>query len=158
MYGLFRAAPFGGAVLVSILTVFVLSGCQMTKPSTLSSTKIVLPDQSLSTISWSDEEKAKDFAIRPLFRDEYMSAVLMRMTANEPPHYHDRHDLAVTVIDGPVAINFEDRREVFQNGDVALIPKGTFHWAETVNGKAGVVFVTFTPPFDGKDRRMAASK
>ncbi len=138
----------------SVVCALALAGCEgLTHQS--NSPKIVMPDQTLTDIVWSADEKAKDFAIRPLFRDEHLSAVVMRMSANEPPHFHDRHDLAVTVIDGPVAINFRDRREVFQRGDVVLIPKGTYHWAETLGGKPGVVFVTFSPAFDGKDRRLA---
>lgn len=133
----------------SVIVVMCLAGCQS------SPLKVLLAGQEVETVVWSEAEKAKDFAIRPIFKDADSSTVLMRMNASEPPHYHDRHGLAVTIVSGRAAINFSDRRVELSPGDVVLIPKGTYHWAEPLGAEPSVVFVVFSPAFDGKDRRLA---
>ncbi len=137
--------------LIVTVALFFFVGCQ-TEP-----TKLILAGQEIDSVSWSEEEMAKDFAIRPVFKDDDSSSVLMRMQASEPPHYHDRHGLAVTVVSGRAAINFSDKRVELKSGDIVVIPKGTYHWAEPLDDKPSVVFVVFSPPFDGKDRRVVKS-
>lgn len=137
--------------IMVIVVLLFLVGCQR------GPAKLNLAGQEIDSVYWSEEEKAKDFAIRAVFNDDDSSSVLMRMQASEPPHYHDRHGLAVTVVSGRAAINFSDRRVELNPGDIVVIPKGTYHWAESLDDKPSVVFVVFSPPFDGKDRRVVKS-
>lgn len=134
--------------ILVIVSVLFFVGCQ-TVPATLS-----LAGQKIDSVAWSEEEKEKSFAVKPVFKDDDSSSVLMRMQASEPPHYHDRHGLAVTVMSGRAAINFSDKRVELNPGDIVVIPKGTYHWAEPLDDKPSVVFVVFSPPFYGKDRRV----
>ncbi len=134
-----------------MIVLFTAVGCQ----SPPASQKVVFPEQQIDSIVWTEEEKQKDFAIRPLHKDVNSSAVVMLMNANEPPHYHDHHDLMATIISGQSAINFKGSKVKLKPGDAVFIPKGTYHWAERLNDEPVVVFAVFSPAFDGKDRRMA---
>lgn len=136
-------------ILVMVTLLFFV-GCQTSSAPA----KLILAGGEIDMVNWSEEEKAKDFAIRPVFKDDDSNSVIMRMQASEPPHYHDRHGLAVTVVSGRAAINLSDKRVELSPGDIILIPKGTYHWAEPLDGKPSVVFVVFSPAFDGKDRRV----
>lgn len=136
--------------ILAMVALLFFVGCQtVTTPA-----KLILAGEEIDAVSWSEEEKTKDFAIRLVFKDDDSSAVLMRMQASEPPHYHDRHGLAITMVSGRAAINFSDKRVELNPGDIVLIPKGTYHWAEPLDDKPSVVFVVFSPAFDGKDRRL----
>ncbi|MFL0802605.1 MAG: cupin domain-containing protein [Agarilytica sp.] len=137
--------------LLSLIVLLMIVGCQ-SHPATQ---KVVFPEQQIDSIVWTEVEKQKDFAIRPLYKDVNSSAVVMLMNANEPPHYHDHHDLMATIISGQSAINFKGRKVELKPGDAVFIPKGTYHWAERLNDEPVVVFAVFSPAFDGKDRRMA---
>jgi len=106
-------------------------------------------------VEWSEEERAKDIAVRPLQRTEHVSTHLIRLRGSEFPHYHDRHDLIVMVRSGTSVLHFADRDLKLGSGDVAFVPKGALHWAENTDPEASVVLAVFAPPFDGKDRRRA---
>lgn len=60
--------------------------------------KAVFPDTVYQNVVWSDEEKAKPIAIHHLSRNELSSSHLIRLKGSEPPHYHDHHNLTVTVL------------------------------------------------------------
>ena len=77
------------------------------------------------------------------------------MRGQEFPHFHDHHDLSVSVLSGKGIVHFKDHDVVITPGDVIFIPRGTFHWAENTDPDASVVFAVFSPPFDGKDKRRA---
>ncbi len=139
-------------IFLFMTVLFAMVSCQ----SPPINQKVVFPEQQIDSIVWTEEEKQKDFAIRPLYKDVNSSAVVMLMNANEPPHYHDRHDLMATIISGQSAINFKGRKVELKPGDAVFIPKGTYHWAERLNNEPVVVFAVFSPAFDGKDRRMAS--
>lgn len=137
-------------VFLFILFIMTLVACQ-SNPSP----KLVFPDKDYANISWTADEIAKDIALRKLYRSEAISTYLMRLKGKEFPHYHDRHDLSVTLLSGKSIIHFRDRDVVLLPGDALFIPKGTYHWAENIDPEASVVFSLFSPAFDGKDRRKA---
>lgn len=137
-------------VLLCLLSVFWLIACQSSPAP-----KLVFPDQEYSHIPWTAEEMVKDIAIRHLYRSAAISTHLMRLQGSEFPHYHDRHDLSVTLLSGRSIIHFQDHNVILVPGDVLFIPRGTYHWAENIDLNASEVFVLFSPAFDGKDRRKA---
>jgi len=118
--------------------------------------KVVLPTEIQRNISWTQGQKNLDIAIQHAYRDESVSTHYVRLQGQEPPHYHDRHSLSITVLSGESTIHFADHEVSLFPGDVVLVPKGTFHWAQNNSEEGSVVFVTFTPPFDGKDRRIVS--
>lgn len=128
--------------------VFLISACQ--------SNQLVYPSkQTLDPLAWTAEDKQKPIAIRHLDRSEYSSTHLIRLQTQEQPHYHDHHDLNVTVLSGNSTIHFADHSVALKTGDVVFIPKGTLHWAENHVAEGSVVFAVFSPAYSGKDQRMA---
>jgi len=134
--------------LTTLLISAIFMGCTH-------SPKIVYPDKGYQDIAWSQAEKAKNIAIRHLFANEYSSNHLIRLRGQEPPHYHDTHNLTVMIISGESILHFRDHEVILHKGDVITIPKGVYHWAENIDGEASVVFATFAPAYRGKDRRLA---
>ena len=103
---------------------------------------------------WTQEERAKDIAIRNLQRSDSLSTHLVLVNGQEPPHYHDKHDLTAVVLSGESILHLKDKDVRLSPGSIAVIPKGTFHWTENISADGSVVFTSFSPAFDGKDRRL----
>lgn len=131
-----------------LLASLLLVGCT-------ESPKIVFKDKNYQNVLWTAEEKQKNIAVRHLARSEYSSSHLLRVKGAEKPHFHDHHDLTVTVVFGKSIIHFKDHQVLLKAGDVISIAKGTYHWAENIDPDASVVFATFSPPYKGKDKRLA---
>lgn len=126
--------------------------------STLSSTVwaepvVHLPLDSPALNNWTDLEREQSIAIHHLYRSEAVSTHVIRIHGAEKPHVHDRHELNVTLLRGQMVLHFDQRAVNMQPGDVVVIPKGQLHWAENVAADASLAFVTFSPAFDGQDRR-----
>lgn len=115
--------------------------------------KVVSPRRVMEEVSWSDEELARDFAIRNLNRTREISTHIIRLNGQETPHAHDQHDLTVFVLSGFAAMHFEKRVTALGPGDVIEIPRGNYHWAESLQGQPCQVYAVFSPPYDGKDKR-----
>jgi len=136
-----------------VTTVFIsllLVACHSSNPI-----KLVYPDKIYQQTEWTENELKKEIAIRHLHRTANTSTHLIRLNGKEFPHYHDRHDLNISVLSGTSIIHFKDHEVSLQPGDVTFIPKGTYHWAENTGSIASVVFAAFSPAFDGKDKRRA---
>lgn len=134
--------------------IFLLNVMLLLPWSVMAAPQVLLPAENPDWNTWSDEERAKPIAIRHLYRSESLSTHLIRIQAAEPPHVHDRHDLTVTLLSGKLVLHFEERNVTLMPGDVVVIPQLEPHWAENVADDASVAFVTFSPGFDGKDRRL----
>ena len=93
--------------------------------------------------------------MKTLYRGDDSSAHLIRLKGRELPHYHDQHDLNVSLLSGKCIIHFIDHAVTMLPGDVVFIPQGSYHWAENIDPLASVVFAVFAPAFDGKDKRLA---
>ena len=136
---------------VLILLLFSAPGCQsVSQPSG----RVVLPEKTIGPVNWSASELQRNRAIRLLRKTDRAGYYLLRIKDSEKPHYHDHHDLTVVVLKGQSRINFKNRRENLKPGDLAHIPAGTLHWAENTGPGDSELFLVFTPPFDGKDRRF----
>ncbi len=135
---------------ISLLTLALLLASCAAKPSIE-----LIEAKGIVDITWSEEEMAKDIAVRMLDRTENVSTHVIRLQGSESPHFHDKHDLSVTFISGDGAIHFQDRTVYLTPGDIIFIPKGTYHWAENRGEGPSLVYAIFSPPFDGKDRRRA---
>lgn len=127
-----------------------LVACQSSDPA-----KLVLPDKTLQQPHWSDTEREQAIAIRRLHSDADASTFFIRLNDNEQPHYHDHHDLSVTILSGESTIHFKDHAVAVTPGDVVFIPKGSYHWAEHTGAAATVLFAVFSPEFTGNDKRLA---
>ena len=117
--------------------------------------KIVFPKKGYQNVQWSAKEQSQNISVRHLAHTEYSSSHLIRLKGAEKPHFHDYHDLTVTIISGKAIVHFWNHEVVLEKGDVVTIPKGVYHWAENIDSDASVVFATFSPPYRGKDKRLA---
>lgn len=114
---------------------------------------VITVEGPLPAIVWSDEELAKDVAIRTVRQTEAASYHVVRLRTAEKPHVHDRSDLAVFVLSGRVNMHIGTRVVPARAGDVIDVPKGVPHWAENASTEPSLAYVVFAPAFDGKDRR-----
>jgi len=137
-------------IVSCFLVIQLLAACQASEHA-----KLVFPDKTYQDVTWSQDELGKELSVRNLHRGADASTHLIRLQGKEFPHYHDHHDLNVTVLSGKSIIHFHDHAVSLAPGDVIFIPGGTFHWAENVDPEASVVFAVFSPAFDGQDRRRA---
>lgn len=101
--------------------------------------------------TWSDADRAKPIAVRPLRADDRHSAMLVRLAGAERPHLHADHDLTVVLISGSVRMHLGGRDSTMAPGDVAEIPRGVAHWAQNLAADASVAYVVSTPAYDPAD-------
>ena len=142
-----RAIPFA---LPAILLASTLTACQSSPPI-----QLVYPDGPQRYDDWTEAQRRQDIAVRTLSHSEAVSTHLIRLKGREFPHYHDRHDLSVTVLAGTAVIHFKEHGMRLGPGDAVFIPRGNYHWAENTGPEASIVHAVFSPGFDGKDRRRA---
>ena len=105
-------------------------------------------------VQWSAEELTRDVAVKTLRKTEQASFHFVRLNGAEAPHVHDRHDLTVFTFSGQSVVHFKDRTVSMGPGDLIEIPRGVWHWAENIGQAPTQAYAIFTPPFDGKDRRV----
>jgi mannose-6-phosphate isomerase-like protein (cupin superfamily) len=90
-------------------------------------------------------------AIVDLGRTAWVSHHVAIVREGEVPHYHRFHDLTVVVLRGEGIIDIEGRRIALKPGDVAYVQRGVRHYFRNTGKDPAVSFVTFSPPFDGRD-------
>lgn len=134
-----------GVIAIGVMLV----GC-----SQFSGNKVAFSEKSYTRADWDVPINEAGKGIKTFTKGKRNSTHVLTLTKAEKPHVHDRHDLMATVLSGKVRIHFKDRYEDLSKGDVAVIPKGTYHWAENKDSEQSEIFVVFTPGFDGKDRRF----
>jgi len=67
--------------------------------------KLIYPDKIYNHTKWTEDELKQDIAIRHLHRGTDSSTHLIRLKGKESPHFHDRHDLTVSVISGIAVVH-----------------------------------------------------
>lgn len=137
-------------ILLCIPLLIALTACQYTK-----SVKLIFPEGGRPYTKWTEEERQKAIAVKPIYRSTESSAFLIRLKGNELPHYHDHHDLSVSLLSGKSIIHFKDHEHTMMPGDVVFVPQGTLHWAENIDPAESIVFAVFSPAYSGKDKRLA---
>ncbi|SFV58711.1 Uncharacterized protein aq_1978 [hydrothermal vent metagenome] len=134
--------------IVTLISTLFFVGCS-------DHSKVVFPNKGYQNVKWSKEEMAKEIAIKHISKNEYSSTDIIRLKGSEPPHFHDYHNLAVTMLSGESVIHFKDHETILEKGDVLFIPKGVYHWAENIDSDGSVVFAIFSPAYNGKDMRIS---
>lgn len=143
-------------VISLVAAASLIAACSATTPVALSTPEYqwVSPYKVKPLPKWTRIQRRQSVAIVNLTRSEHTSSHHILLNTRERPHYHDRHDLIITVIRGQSQIHFEDQTVVANPGDVIFIPKGTYHWAENLGDTGTEVHAIFSPAFDGKDIRL----
>ena len=87
-----------------------------------------------------------------LGQTDALSYHMVQIRDREQPHVHATHDLAVTLLRGAGRLYIRGTPHDMRPGDVALVPHGTPHQFVNTKSTPAVAFVTFAPPYDGKDQ------
>jgi mannose-6-phosphate isomerase-like protein (cupin superfamily) len=90
-------------------------------------------------------------AVIELGRTAWVSHHLAVVREAETPQYHRFHDLTVIVLRGEGVIDLEGKRFAMRPGDVVHIHRGVRHFFRNGGKDAAATFMTFSPPFDGRD-------
>jgi mannose-6-phosphate isomerase-like protein (cupin superfamily) len=90
-------------------------------------------------------------AVIELGRTAWVSEHLAVVRDAETPHYHRFHDITVFVLRGEGVMDLEGKRFTMREGDVAHVYRGVRHFFRNTGKDAAAAFVTFSPPFDGRD-------
>lgn len=93
----------------------------------------------------------QEFSLYDVSRSESSSTHIVQVRQAEALHVHEYHDLVVIGQKGYGVLRVGSRPLRFSPGSVVLIPRGTPHSFVNESPEPAVVFVVFTPPFDGKD-------
>jgi mannose-6-phosphate isomerase-like protein (cupin superfamily) len=86
-----------------------------------------------------------------LGRTAWVSHHLAVVRDAEVPHYHRFHDLTVVVLRGEGVMDIEGRKYGMKPGDVIFVNRGLRHFFRNTSTEVCAAFVTFSPPFDGRD-------
>lgn len=136
---------------LALIFLFFVSGCR----ASAARGSVVTPREALK-INWSAEDLQKPIAVRFLRKTPQASFHIIRLKGAEKPHRHVVHDLSVFMISGRARVHLGKLTYEMRAGDVAEIPQGTLHWAESLASEGSEVYAVFTPPYDGKDFVEAA--
>ncbi len=133
-----------------VACTFILTGCSSTMQH-----RIIISGDEYTRFDWNNEELQQDIAARTLHNSDASSSHLVRLNGREEPHYHDYHDLYVSILSGESTIHFRNHDIKLKPGAFVIIPRGTYHWAENRGIEASILVTVFTPAFDGKDKRFS---
>lgn len=136
----------------AVLVLFLAAGCESSRGLRIT------PDKTWSGADWTEEEKAREIAVRNLWQTSEASAHRIRLAKAEKPHVHEHHDLTVFVLKGSARVFLDGRFVIACAGDVVEIPRGTLHWAQNLEKWPSEVYAVFTPSYDGRDMRIVLDK
>lgn len=134
------------------------TGCETTGSSNTKNfrrVKLITPHVVHTSMQWNKQERLQDVVTRSMRVTRYASYHIVCVNTSEKPHVHDKHDLVVTVLSGNARIHLGLKTHNLTAGDVIQIPRGTLHWIENTGGKKPTeAYAVFTPPYQGKDKRL----
>ena len=131
----------------------ILSSCTASP-----SPNLLLPSPTGVTLQSVDELRAihpipegQNILPLKLGQTESLSYHLIQIRDREAPHIHQNHDLVVTLLHGQGDLHQAGTALAMRAGDTAVVPKGVPHYFVNTGDQPAAAFVTFTPPYDGKD-------
>jgi quercetin dioxygenase-like cupin family protein len=145
---IYHLPPFPTPILILVMTIVLLFAACDSNPKI----NVIADEGLMSPVVWQDPER--EIIVKKIFQTDEASHHQVWLRTAEKPHIHDFHDLTAIMMQGTGRIHFSNRSYLMNPGDLVYIPRGTFHWAENLDPEASEIYVIFTPPFDGKDRRM----
>lgn len=132
-------------IILTMALAFCLGACSQ------QGNRAIKPSRSTVIDMGAQPEEIQRFTVLKTATNSYH---IVRIFSKEKPHYHENHDLFVTITKGNGKIHFRDRSEKIAPGDVIEIPRGSYHWAENLGSGYMQASVVFTPAFDGKDSKL----
>ena len=94
---------------------------------------------------------AENIKVVTLGKGQTVSHHIVQIRDREVPHIHKRHDLTVTVLRGQGYLVLGQSKLDLSIADTVFIPRDVVHYFVNQSREPAVAFVTFSPPFDGKD-------
>jgi mannose-6-phosphate isomerase-like protein (cupin superfamily) len=138
-------------LLIALAALALVSGCglETSNPRFMLRYEKGLDSTDLSTLV--ARAAPGPVSVLELGRTAWVSHHLAVVREGEVPHYHRFHDLTVVVLRGEGVMDMEGKRFTMKAGDVTHVQRGVRHFFRNTGRDAAVSFVTFSPPFDGRD-------
>ncbi len=138
-------------ILLDLLALALVAGCsaETTNPRLILRYEKGLDVRDLNSLV--QQAGPGPIAVIELGRTAWVSEHLAVVREAETPHYHRFHDITVFVLRGEGVMDLEGKRFTMRAGDVAHVYRGVRHFFRNTGKDAAVAFVTFSPPFDGRD-------
>ena len=92
-----------------------------------------------------------------LKRTPSSSQHLAIIQTNELLHAYQTHDLTAAIVEGKGKLFIKGEGLSLQRGVVATVPQGTPHYFKNTYKKPLIVFVVFSPAYDGQDKIIVQS-
>jgi quercetin dioxygenase-like cupin family protein len=135
-----------------VVGLFVVVGCGRPPALTLLDAYGAHTAQLDTVLAAQPLAEGQNIAVQVLGRTEAFSSHLVQIRDRERPHIHTSHDLAVTLLRGRGRLFIAGEAHEMRSGDVAVVPHGTPHYFVNLDSHPAAAFVTFAPPYDGKDQ------
>jgi mannose-6-phosphate isomerase-like protein (cupin superfamily) len=103
---------------------------------------------------WLDEHPLpldRSQEIVELYRTGRSSLHIVQIRYLEQPHFHERHDAMVLVKQGRGTLHVGPQLRPLRPGSVTKVLRGVPHAFVNESVEPAVVFVAFTPPYNGDD-------
>jgi mannose-6-phosphate isomerase-like protein (cupin superfamily) len=128
-------------IFLSFLPFLILSHCSTFKNSSpLSPKELLSIPPTLPTV------------LETVVLPQGVSLHRIQVTAREELHLHKERDLYGIVISGGGILWIGNEYRPVKEGELFFIPKGTPHAFINPSSSPSLLWVLFTPPYDGKDR------
>ena len=144
-----RSSLFGRTLLLCLI---LLSGCTTAARITLPQGAGVRATPVDTLLAEHPMASKQNILAVPLGQTDALSYHLVQIRMGETPHVHAAHDLTVILVRGTGTLYVARQVVDMRTGDAAVIPRGTPHHFVNTGGVPAAAFVTFAPPYDGKDQ------
>ncbi len=131
-----------------------LGSCAHKKPKVwcVSDREQVLPLDYQDIIEKDPVSNRQDVKVHFLGKTKAASYHLVQVRTQEALHIHRYHDATATVLSGKGLLKIGRHTHEMREGDVTTIPRKHTHGYINQSKEPSVLYVVFSPPFDGKDR------
>ncbi len=136
---------------LGVLAAAWLTGCALEAPNPRLMLRYEKGMQETNVVSLMARAGSGPVSVIDLGRTAWVSHHLAVVREAEQPHYHRFHDLTVVMMRGSGVIDIEGRRYEMRPGDVVHVQRGVRHFFRNTGSSPAASFVTFSPPFDGRD-------
>jgi quercetin dioxygenase-like cupin family protein len=137
---------------VVVLCVVALAGCATTPSLILPAHESAQGSTLTTLLKQYPLGEGQNIRAVALGQTNALSYHMVQIRDREQPHVHATHDLSVTLLRGAGRLYIRGTPHDMRPGDVALVPHGTPHQFVNTESTPAVAFVTFAPPYDGKDQ------
>jgi len=140
---------------LGVLATVWLAGCALEAPNPRFTLRYEKGNQDTNLTTLISRAGPGPVSVIDLGRTAWVSHHLAVVRDAEVPHYHRFHDLTVVVMRGDGVIDIDGKPYAMHPGDVVHVQRGVRHFFRNTGSSPAAAFVTFSPPFDGRDTVVA---